>query len=48
MTIQFDGNVASGVKTCFRALNVEHMDEVLESLKEIRDARIEHAQKKEG
>lgn len=48
MTIQFDGNVAGGVETCFRALNVEHMDKVLENLKEIRNARIEHAQKIEG
>lgn len=48
MIIEFDGNVAGGVETCFRALKVEHMDKVLENLKGIRDARVEHEQKVEG
>lgn len=48
MVIEFDGNIAGGVETCFRALKVEQMDSMLNTLKEIRDARIEHAQKKEG
>ena len=48
MIMEFDGNIAGGVETCFRALNVEQMDSMLNKLKEIRDARIEHAQKKEG
>ena len=48
MILEFNGNIASGVKRCFRVLNVERMDSMLNKLKEIRDARIEHAQKKEG
>ena len=48
MVIDFDGNIAGGVDTCFRALKVEQMDSVLDALKDIRDVRIEHAQKKEG
>ena len=48
MIMDFNCNIASGVKRCFRALNVERMDSMLNKLKEIRDARIEHAQKKEG
>ena len=48
MVIEFDGNIAGGVETCFRALKVEQMDSMLNTVKEIRDARIEHAQKKEG
>ena len=48
MIMEFDGNIAGGVETCFRALNVEPMDSILNKQKEIRDARIEHAQKKEG
>lgn len=43
MTIEFDGNIAGGVVTCFRALKVEHMDKVLEELKEIHEARKAHA-----
>ena len=48
MIMEFDGNIAGGVETCFRALKVEQMDSMLDAPKEIRDARIEHAQKKEG
>lgn len=48
MVIEFDGNIAGGVETCFRALKVEQMDSMLNTVKEIRDFRIEHAQKKEG
>lgn len=47
IVIDFNGDIAGGVKTCFRALKVEQMDSMLNMLKEIRDARIEHAQKKE-
>ena len=47
MIIDFDGNIAGGVETCFRALKVEQMDSMLNKLKEICDARTEHAQKKE-
>lgn len=48
MVIEFDGNIAGGVETCFRALKVEQMDSMLNTLKELRDSCIEHAQKKEG
>lgn len=46
--IEFNSKIAGGVKTCFRALKVEQMDSMLNTLKEIRYSRIEHAQKKEG
>ena len=48
MIIEFDGNVAGGVETCFRALKTEQMDKALEKLKEIRDARVVRDQKVEG
>ena len=43
MTIEFDGNIAGGVETCFRAMKVEHMKKMLENLKDIYQARLEHA-----
>ena len=43
MTIEFDGNIAGGVETCFRALKTEQMEKMLENLKEIHAARVEHA-----
>lgn len=48
MVIEFDGNIAGGVETCFRALKVEQMDSMLNTLKEIRDARVVRDQKVEG
>ena len=47
MIIDFDGNIAGGVETCFRALKVEQMDSMLNNLKDVCDARIKHTQKKE-
>ena len=40
MTIEFDGNIAGGVETCFRGLPTEKMEEVIEHLKEIQAKRL--------
>lgn len=43
MIIEFDGNIAGGVETCFRGLKVEQMESVLENLNGIHEARKAHA-----
>ena len=39
MTIEFDGNIAGGVETCFRGLKLEQMEGVLKNLNKIHEAR---------
>lgn len=39
MTIEFDGNIAGGVDTCFRQLKVEQMECAIERMKKIFEAR---------
>lgn len=46
MTIDFDGNIAGAVDTCFRALKVEHMEKAIERMKAIFEARKAHAAEK--
>ena len=39
MIIEFDGNIAGGVETCFRGLKLEQMEGVIEQMKKIFESR---------
>lgn len=39
MIIEFDGNIAVGVETCFCGLKVEQMESAIERMKKIFEAR---------